>query len=97
MVSQGLLFFCIVQQITKLQQCLIINNYLLVLYSSMACQTKLGLTKVMKIFQVAQYMLEHRSTDRQSVLVGPSVHNQRIECQWRDMRNVSLYYIIGRI
>lgn len=35
--------------------------------------------------RVSQHMLHHRGTDRRSVLVGSSVHNQRIERLWRDM------------
>ncbi len=34
---------------------------------------------------VAQHMLEKRGVERRSVLVGASVHNQRIERLWRDM------------
>lgn len=34
---------------------------------------------------VSQHMLHHRGSERRSVLVGSSVHNQRIERFWRDM------------
>ena len=33
----------------------------------------------------SRHMLHHRGTERNSVLVGSSVHNQRIERLWRDM------------
>lgn len=43
--------------------------------------------------QVAQHMLEHRGVDRRSVIVGSSVHNQRVERFWRDMhRCVTILY-----
>lgn len=46
--------------------------------------------------QVACHMLRQRGTDRRSVLVGSSVHNQRIERLWRDMHRciTSVYYTL---
>ena len=34
---------------------------------------------------VAQHMIHRRGSERRSVLVGSSVHNQRIERLWRDI------------
>ena len=44
-------------------------------------RTDQGLVNV----EIARIMLEQRGTDRASVLVGSSVHNQRIERLWRDV------------
>ena len=43
---------------------------------------------------VAHHMIHHRGSERRSVLVGSSVHNQRIERLWRDMHRcvTSLFY-----
>ena len=43
---------------------------------------------------VATYMIRHHGEDRRSVLVGSSVHNQRIERLWRDMHRcaTSVFY-----
>lgn len=43
---------------------------------------------------VAAHMFEYRGTDRRSVIVGSSVHNQRIERLWRDMHRcvTQLFY-----
>ena len=44
--------------------------------------------------QIARHMLRHRGLGRNSVLVGSSVHNQRIERLWRDSHRcvTSIYY-----
>ena len=36
-------------------------------------------------YLVAVHMLEHRGTQRNSMITGSSIHNQRIERFWRDM------------
>ena len=45
-------------------------------------------------YLVAVHMLEHRGVDRNSMVTGSSVHNQRIERFWRDMHRcvTVLYY-----
>lgn len=44
--------------------------------------------------KIAQHMLEHRGTERGSILTGQSTHNQRIERLWRDVHRCAtqLYY-----
>lgn len=44
--------------------------------------------------RVAQHMLHHRGVERRSVLVGSSVHNQRIERLWKDSHRcvTSMFY-----
>ena len=34
---------------------------------------------------VAQHMIQNRGADRNSMIVGSSVHNQRIERLWKDV------------
>lgn len=43
---------------------------------------------------MAQHVLQHRGEERRSVLVGSSVHNQRIERLWRDSHRcvTSMFY-----
>ena len=43
---------------------------------------------------VAQHMIERKGADRNSMIVGSSVHNQRIERLWRDMHHcvTKLFY-----
>ena len=45
-------------------------------------------------YQVARHMIHHRGAHRRSILVGSSVHNQRIERFWRDMHRcvTQLFY-----
>ncbi|KAL6490114.1 hypothetical protein MHYP_G00004590 [Metynnis hypsauchen] len=46
--------------------------------------------------EIARFLLIVRGTDRGSFMSGKSVHNQRIECLWRDVKTcvISKYYNI---
>ena len=43
---------------------------------------------------IGEYMLNSRGTGRNSIIMGRSVHNQRIECLWRDLFSgcISFFY-----
>ena len=50
-------------------------------------------TREEKTFWWLNIMLQHRGIDRGSIIVGSSVHNQRVERIWRDMhRCVTVIY-----
>lgn len=46
------------------------------------CRSDKGLENI----KVAELMLKLRGTDRRSFITGRSVHNQRIERFWREVR-----------
>ena len=56
--------------------------------------SRIRIDKGVENVRVAQFMLENRGIDRNSVLTGSSVHNQRIERLWRDVFRcvLQLYY-----
>lgn len=45
--------------------------------------------------EVGKFMLMHRGLNRGSIIVGRSVHNQRIERLWRDVYNGSIDVFIN--
>ena len=56
--------------------------------------SRLGCDQGRENVRVAEHMILYRGADRGSVMVGSSVHNQRIERLWRDMHRcvTSVYY-----
>lgn len=56
--------------------------------------SRLRIDKGGENWDIAQFMVDNRGTDRKSVITGKSVHNQRIERFWRDVRKEVLNYYI---
>ena len=52
---------------------------------SYGLQSRLRCDQGLENVRVAQHMIHHRGSERRSVLVGASVHNQRVERLWRDL------------
>ena len=76
------------------------NNQASTVYSCLQVTRAYGIPSRVRCDQgrenicVGQFMLEQCGRDRGSIIVGSSVHNQRIECLGRDMHHCAtqLYY-----
>lgn len=60
----------------------------------MVYRQEFRLTKGRENVLIARHMIKYKGVNRKLVLVGSSVHNQRIERLWRDSHRcaISLYY-----
>ncbi|CAG9820694.1 unnamed protein product [Phaedon cochleariae] len=57
-------------------------------WENLACLTDCEEILELKIFLLAQYIIDRRGTNRSSYITGRSVHNQRIERLWSEVNRV---------